>query len=246
MASEQDATLNDDHKHKSNGASFLSRDEFVKGAKLYIDSNPNSTSHLDLQTVGKHLYSRGWRWEEGRFPPFTQHMTRTGILTDLMPKTNDDIDEEEAAADPLNEIFICEQADESSTEIQSSLPNIIQVHQTIAFSSTWNVPVMYIEASKNDGSIISISDLLRSKVFHLSSIPPYEDVKSNEHATFPTISIGENPANGRGCVYLHPCQTAKSMGDLLNTDTTTSSSPPLEYLETFIMLCSEVVEMRLE
>jgi Autophagocytosis associated protein, active-site domain len=212
----------------------LSRDEFAKGAIAYIEAIPDLQSGFDDDDVGKHLYSRGWQWNQGRNPPFTQHMTRTGIVTNVrLPLNYED-------EDTLDEFSIHEEADEGLIKDQLA-STLLHVHQIIVFSSTWNVPVMYIEASRIDGSVVSVNDLLRSTIFHIPTSSKMEDQNAG-NSTFPTISIGENPANGHGCAYLHPCQTATSIATLMQGKAVT----PMEYLETFIMLCSDVVEMRLQ
>lgn len=210
----------------------LSRDEFAEGAIAYTKAKSELQTQSDYNNVGKHLYSQGWQWKQGNFPPFTQHMARTGIVTKVRLPLNDQED------DILDEFSIIEETDEGSNS-GSTVATILHVHQTIVFSSTWNVPVMYIEASKNDGSILPINDLLRSTIFH---IQPKPEDHQELNATFPTISIGENPANGHGSAYLHPCKTATSIAILLEE----KAVSPIEYLETFIMLCSDVVEMRLQ
>jgi len=61
-------------------------------------------------------------------------------------------------------------------------------------------------------------------------------------AVFPTVSMGENPGNGHNSAYLHPCETAKWIGALLERED--SKVDNVKYIESFIMLCSSVVEMR--
>lgn len=61
-------------------------------------------------------------------------------------------------------------------------------------------------------------------------------------AVFPTVSMGENPGNGHNSAYLHPCETAKWIGMLLEQDNGTVDH--VKYIESFVMLCSSVVEMR--
>lgn len=212
----------------------LSRNEFAEGARAYIEANSALQSRSDYDNVGKHLYSRGWQWNQGGNPPFTQHMARKGIVIDVkLPLDHQD-------GDTLDEFSISEEVDEGS-KINQSTSTVFHVYQTISFSSIWNVPVIYIEASKSDGAIISVNDLLRSTIFH---IKPNTEMKDQEalNATFPVISIGENPANGHGCAYLHPCRTATSIATLLEA----KAASPIEYLETFMMLCSDAVEMRLQ
>ncbi|PWN38274.1 uncharacterized protein FA14DRAFT_183768 [Meira miltonrushii] len=225
---EQDEAGTDDGTAKSH----LSRDKFAEGAIAYIEANSHFQSDSDYDNVGKHLYSRGWQWKQGKFPPFTQHMARAGIVTGVRLPSDHPED------DTLDELSIAEDFD-AGTKIGPLAATILHVHQTIVFSSTWNVPVMYIEASKNDGSIVPVNDLLRSTIFH---IQPNTHDQDASNATFPIISIGENPANGHGCAYLHPCQTATSIAILLEE----KAVSPMEYLETFVMLCSDVVEMRLQ
>lgn len=67
-----------------------------------------------------------------------------------------------------------------------------------------------------------------------------ESVDGN--AVFPTVSMGENPSNGHNSAYLHPCETAKWIAKLQEEASTIGDG--VKYLESFIMLCSAVVEMR--
>lgn len=90
-----------------------------------------------------------------------------------------------------------------------------------------------------DGSPLTVESLCASPLF-LSKASAGSRV-ADGLAAFPTVSMGENPSNGHNSAYLHPCETAKWIATLLEQD---SKSGALAALESFVMLCSTVVEMR--
>ncbi|KAN0060265.1 hypothetical protein ACQY0O_007594 [Thecaphora frezii] len=114
----------------------------------------------------------------------------------------------------------------------------VVVHQTIAWSATWRVPVLYFYVTDCGGRTLTLDELIASPVFHrrgtldqaLRSERLENDadaaatatateteterakVLEEELASFPPVSQGEDPFTGQPCLFLHPCETAKVLG----------------------------------
>ncbi|UZJ57169.1 hypothetical protein CBS101457_006489 [Exobasidium rhododendri] len=209
----------------------LSREEFAAAAKEYVQSLTEPTAS------GSHVYARGWKWVEGGNPPFTTHLSRTFTLPSVKANKKDDQD-----AALLDSMAVAEDDNDEATT-STSAGMTISVTQTVCYSATWKVPVLYLEATDSSGSPLSVEDLCASPLFlsKESSIHASSQV-ADGLAIFPTISMGENPANGHDSAYLHPCETAKWIATLLESESKSDSS--VSFLESFMMLCGTVVEMR--
>jgi len=215
---------------KSSGNSHLSREQFVEAAKSYAERASQDTSS------GAHVYAQGWKWTNGSNPPYTSHLSRTFSLPsrNAVESKNDD-------AELLDSMAVTEEEDETGKSTgNSSGSQTISITQSICYSSTWKVPVLYVEASDADGSPLSVEALCASPVFMGSVDVRKSDTQDVDGlAIFPTVSIGENPGNGHNSAYLHPCETAKYIATLLGEEDSN-----IKYIESFVMLCGSVVEMR--
>lgn len=223
----------------SDKPAHLSKDQFNQGAQQFAQAVEHPLADGD---VGAQAYRYGWRWDQGGHPPFTQHLRRSFVLLSASTSGPRQSDEEESLLDSMG------------LHVDQAQPNmsngsLMHVHQTIAYSATWKVPVLYVEASLADGSPLSIDALCRSDVFlsnchnesqHASASP--SDTLPGPTAEFPTVGMGENPATGHACVYLHPCHTAAAVAATMQAEQTAFT--PRAYFDTFVMLCSTVVEMR--
>lgn len=220
----------------------LTRQEFIQGAKKYVEEYSQTDSSND-DTLGAHTYARGWTWEEGNNPPSTGHLTRT--FTFGAPRTNtigqgDDSLLVSMGIEERNE-------GETVTEAPVAQMQVWNVTQTIAFSSTWGVPLLFIEAIDENGSPLPAEELCSSALFLSKDIkgdPGAPSPLPQASSVFPTVSIGENPGNGHTGVYLHPCQTASSVSQVLSSQSSSPEGHELSYIEAFVMLCSTAVEMR--
>lgn len=137
----EDPTFDDEQGNAAGKSkSFpLSRDEFNDAAKAYAKQASQERSS------GAHVYGQGWKWEAGSNAPFTSHLSRTFALpsADAQVKKSQDLE-------LLDSMEVMEESggggDGAAT---ASIPNnqTISVTQSICYSSTWKVPVLYLEAT---------------------------------------------------------------------------------------------------
>lgn len=97
-----------------------------------------------------------------------------------------------------------------------------------------------IEVHYTDGSVAPLEDLLRSSLFYRSSETELADLKDGNMQT-PSVSQGEHPLTTHPCFFLHPCETAAALAEVMAV--TTPCTPHL-ILKTCIMLISTVVDIR--
>jgi hypothetical protein len=218
---------------KSSGSLQLTREQFAMAAKSYAERASQDTS------IGAQVYAQGWKWTEGSNSPYTAHLSRTFSLPSSKSSHSKNDDTE-----LLDSMAVTEEEGGNGTATGSlSNSQTISVTQSICYSSTWKVPVLYLEASDADGSPLSVEALCSSPVFMSKGEDAKSDTKDVDGlAVFPTVSIGENPGNGHNSAYLHPCETAKYIATLLEEEG--SKGDDVKYIESFVMLCSSVVEMR--
>lgn len=245
-----DAAASDVQGSKSTGgAAYMLREEFESAAQKYADSSPRPDTGREDVDLGAHLYAQGWAWQDGNNPPYTGHLERT--FTVAMPVA---VGVQNGDDGVLESMGVEERAhtDLSSPpehERQAVQMLTLTVTQTVAYAATWKVPILYIEASKESGEPLPIDELCASPLFvSKEAQAASSEVLSQDTAAFPMVSMGENPANGHTCAYLHPCETAASVAQVLNSGDSKASmdsqDTALAYLEAFIMLCSTAVEMR--
>lgn len=67
--------------------------------------------------------------------------------------------------------------------------------------------------------------------------------KESDMAHFPAITQGEHPQTGLPCFYLHPCETSAALRDVLS-DTQEDRNGPLQFIESWFMLVSTLVDVR--
>ncbi|CAO1634348.1 unnamed protein product [Sympodiomycopsis kandeliae] len=74
------------------------------------------------------------------------------------------------------------------------------------------------------------------------------DEVSDARAYFPPITLADHPVNGRPSMYLHPCQTAQIIGEMLQADADVTTLDETEhaqrYLQAFLTVCASAIEMR--
>lgn len=149
-----------------------------------------------------------------------------------------------------------------------SLTGSLTVTQSIFYSSTWHVPVLWLDAYRTaDGSPLGLEDILQSGLFHrllptaqLDEVTP-EGAKSvfattldpllareanaekaeDAPAYFPPLSTADHPLTSLPSIFLHPCQTAAVVGEMVQAD---GKGGYRAYLEAFMTVCASAVEMR--
>lgn len=122
---------------KSSSVVQLNREQFVEAAKKYADTSSQETS------TGAHVYAQGWNWTEGSHPPHTAHLSRTFALpsSDASQTSTQD-------AELLDSMAVREdEGGQGGAVVNLASSKMISVTQSICYSSTWKVPVLYLEAS---------------------------------------------------------------------------------------------------
>ncbi|KIL70131.1 hypothetical protein M378DRAFT_156187 [Amanita muscaria Koide BX008] len=114
----------------------------------------------------------------------------------LEQTTDGEIDEAAGYAD--SEVLICQ--------------------QYVVYSATFQVPTFYFTIHDSQGAPLSLDELLSTSLFHRFGFKGLE--KSGSALTLPTssfplLSQGDHPTLNTPCWYLHPCETAPAVEELL-------------------------------
>jgi ubiquitin-like-conjugating enzyme ATG10 len=96
------------------------------------------------------------------------------------------------------------------------------------------------------GSPVALDQLLESSLFRarpseypLSTLARDSDERPDAPASFPAVSQGEHPETRAPCYFLHPCETAAVVAEVLNSDKAKHS--PLEAMQTWFVLVGNVI-----
>ncbi|PWY99193.1 hypothetical protein BCV70DRAFT_201399 [Testicularia cyperi] len=246
------------------------------------DGQPLPDSHAQL---GPHQYASGWHWDEPLNPAVVGSAGLSRSFTVLVPSSVQNQDAEDYLQDlqavgfedgsKFGDLAENQKLDpESSNELEQALEPLasrigrsvvpVTVTQSIHWSNTWRVPVLYFHACFDSGQPLSLQQLLSSpSILHASStlrssLPSNSTSNPNSEpdletqdqeqdqdqrgSYFPPISYGDHPRTALPSFYLHPCETIHFLSTIIQPSSTSVS--PKQFLEAFISLCSNVIEMR--
>lgn len=179
-------------------------------------------------SLGSHQYARGWVWQHPTQAvlPSSAGLVRSFDICVPTATSSSDTDE------------LTEPIDDSATH--AALTQTVRVHQSVHWSSTWRVPVLYFHASWPSGQPLSLDELSTARVIHNTGTLQSALVNpQTDGSYFAPISYGDHPRTGLPSFYLHPCQTAHILSDILPP-----SHPDHLYIAAFLSLCASAVEMR--
>ncbi|TRM67976.1 hypothetical protein BD626DRAFT_480410 [Schizophyllum amplum] len=138
-------------------------------------------------------------------------MTRERAIEDISKSyVGSDID-----ALQSDELAISDDAAASQSDIEQSL----SCHQYVVYSAGFQVPAFYFTIHDSGGSPLRIDDLVRTSLFRPAA---FETTERNSFAvtpsasTFPLLSQGDHPILGTPCWYLHPCETATALREIVS------------------------------
>lgn len=60
------------------------------------------------------------------------------------------------------------------------------------------------------------------------------------------LSQGDHPTLGTPCWYLHPCQTAEVVDELMREVECGEAERPLQWMEAWLMMLGNVVDFRVQ
>lgn len=208
----------------------ITREGFVEAAREYVSRfRPGPGEELNAD-----VYAQGWEWDEGINAPFTSSLKRTLHVFALDDKSDGEEDLDLELSSGVQDVM-----DQGLVELRCNDRDSVAIEQYIVYSSTWRTPVLYFQAHKSNGSLLTIEQLILSGIMASGM----NDVEVAPDAEFPRLGIGENPATGTMAYYLHPCQTQTTISSVLGNHQSDLKFAS-RYLEAFIMLCSTVIKMR--
>ncbi|KAJ6614323.1 hypothetical protein B0H10DRAFT_2045703 [Mycena sp. CBHHK59/15] len=164
-----------------------------------------------------------WTWQEHKSYPHFGYMARTALHTRRAIAEADDEPLDEATAPTPPESLTC--------------------MQYIVFSVTFQVPAFYFTIHDASGSPLPLDDLLQTTLFRGLAFEGTEHTSFGlgmPTTNFPLLSQGDHPTLGTPCWYLHPCQSAAAVGELMHE----LGEQRLErWLETWFMVLGTVVNV---
>ncbi|KAG8910616.1 hypothetical protein FRC01_006231, partial [Tulasnella sp. 417] len=162
--------------------------------------------------------------------------------------------------------------DEIPTEIDASeaiLPDshVVTMQQYVAWSATYQLPAFYFTVHDASGSPVPLEAIYQSAFFQKSrpmiappetpGIPAIFDrtqrdqsrLGGGDNAQFPVLAQGDHPVLGTPCWVFHPCETSTAIREILDElvgdGWTGSEGDFVRWLETWFMVLSSVVDLRL-
>ncbi|KAF4602164.1 hypothetical protein EYR40_005368 [Pleurotus pulmonarius] len=206
--------------------SFLTRSQFNEACQAFVSKHNDGGSSSPGNGVN------GWCWKEHAYIPSMGFLTRTVMLH----RTVCDMDSED------------QEADEAATKPTAT--ESLSCHQHVAYSASFQVPAFYFNIFASNGSPLPISDVLKTAFFR-SSIR--EDTKATTFAVsagdaaFPLLSQGDHPVLGTPSWYLHPCETANAVGEIMDeiqhNGDWNDEMRLVRWLETWFMVVGTAVDL---
>jgi len=182
---------------------MLSRGQFEVACKEFIAADRPDSPAAEA--------SKGWSWNEHPSVPSLGFLARTVLhfrklqsnCTDLLPT---DVD----TAESLTE------EDDAATAVA---PETLVSSQYVVYSASFQVPAFYFTVHDSKGTPLALMDLVRTSLFHPSAFEQTEITSfglTRPASSFPLLSQGDHPTLGTPCWYLHPCETANAVDELMS------------------------------
>jgi ubiquitin-like-conjugating enzyme ATG10 len=93
-----------------------------------------------------------------------------------------------------------------------------------------------------------LTELINTTLFHpFDRTDATSFALSLEGSSFPLLSQGDHPTLGTPCWYLHPCQTAASVGEIMKeveSQEWTEDQRLLRWMEAWFMVLGSIVDLR--
>ncbi|KAG7449278.1 uncharacterized protein BT62DRAFT_964339 [Guyanagaster necrorhizus] len=198
--------------------------------------------------VGKYAYTapspattplKGWSWHEHASINGLGYLSRRTIHTRFSCFGTDD---EELYREEYEE-----QQDESTA---TAVPDATLVcQQYIVYSATYQVPAFYFTMHDCNGSPLALADIVNTSLFRPSAFDSAELTTfalNIPDRMFPLLSQGDHPTLGTPSWYLHPCESAGAVDELmreLGEAEWTTEEGLVRWIEMWIMVVSTVVEL---
>ena len=167
---------------------YLPYHEFERCARELVTISDKLGDGWELKTVK--IYSE----------PEKIYLSKTTSECTLSSETSDAID-----GDTLTDLVGCGGALEPTdiATVNSPPMNVITVEYHIVYSVSYEVPILYFIATHTNGSQLQLED-----IWKIVS----KDLTSTSTDRWSLVSQQDHPLLGRPYYHVHPCHTAKVMG----------------------------------
>ncbi|KAH7916183.1 hypothetical protein BJ138DRAFT_1140358 [Hygrophoropsis aurantiaca] len=213
----------------------LSRSQFDNICKDFIEKYRHAPSDSVFASNG----FTGWSWREHPSEPSFGYMQRQTTLT-TCPEANPP------------EILSLSMLEEPSlqctdNEVAWSPPASVVCSHFVVHSATFQVPTFYFTVNDASGTPLSLSEVLQTSLFRPSTFYGTEVNAfsvSTPSSNFPLLSHGEHPTLGTPCWYLHPCETATAVAEILQDDGAKDTELFGGWIEAWFLVLASVVDLR--
>jgi len=140
--------------------------------------------------------------------------------------------------------------DNDNSTLSQSYSTSLSSTQYVVYSATFQVPAFYFTIHNSHGSPLSLTDILKTSLFHRFNREGTETTSfavSLPTSSFPLLSQGDHPTLGSPCWYFHPCETSASVGEVmkevLQADWT-EDERLVRWMEVWFMVLGTAVELK--
>ncbi|KAM5532432.1 hypothetical protein V8D89_013926 [Ganoderma adspersum] len=209
-------------------ATTLSRSQFDKACKAYVDARSNA--HLsDIK-----CHPSGWVWNEHPYITNLGYLSRTVRLPPKAPHS--------VATDEEDTLLELVAEDDDATLDTSAEP--LTCKQYIVLSATFEVPTLYFTLHGASGSPLSLEEIMKSSLFRPQALPSADGntfAVTLPESSFALLSQGDHPTLGTPSWYFHPCHTADVVGEIL-AEIEVGGVDELRWLEAWFMVMGNMVD----
>lgn len=179
----------------------MSEDNFIAGAKRLCEKLIENQGH------DGDVLLHDWKMTNSSCL-LLEHTPVVQRVTPCQWKNQENtVDQEELYMGDEN--VLIEDSIERTEALENELFSLLEWKFTIVYSHVWRVPVLYFQVYSSGGTLLSREEVLSLLLKDKS------EFNSDESWTF--LSHEEHPMNGMPSFFLHPCQTAKRLGTLMNS-----------------------------
>ncbi|KAF7331970.1 hypothetical protein MKEN_00077300 [Mycena kentingensis (nom. inval.)] len=133
--------------------------------------------------------------------------------------------------------------DDSDPATASTPAETLTSNQYIVFSPTFRVPTFYFTLRDASGSPLMLDDLVNTTLFHRCALDDTERTSfaaTQPGAAFPLLSQGEHPVLGTPCWFLHPCESAKAVEEIMRE---LGSEEDMDWFRSWMLVLCTVVAL---
>ncbi|EIN10704.1 hypothetical protein PUNSTDRAFT_65754, partial [Punctularia strigosozonata HHB-11173 SS5] len=122
--------------------------------------------------------------------------------------------------------------------------------QDIVYSPTFRIPTFYFTISNAHGVPLNLDNVVRIGLLRSDAVQDAHRTVfalTRPSAPFPLLTQGDHPVRGFPAWYLHPCETAAAVNEIvgeLNQDAVSDLDRDVRWLEAWFVLLGNVVDLR--